>query len=201
MGITMKKIAFVLATIFLTTLLHSYKQAEIKLAHQVESARLAEIASKAQLAQIKAERLEREKREAEELKRKQEAEAKAEAVRVAAQQGQVPAVKSPNTGITCDQAIDQVFPVALREGAKIVRTYENRSGDPNAIGSVNGDGSRDYGCFQINNRWHPQFFATKDWSNPLHSAEYALQIYNGRANNPNYKNGWTSWYAVEGILW
>lgn len=65
---------------------------------------------------------------------------------------------------------------------------------PDAVGAVNNDGSRDFGCFQINNRWHPQFFAEGDWRDPYHNARYALKIYNGRGN-------WSAWYAVRGILW
>jgi hypothetical protein len=199
MGITMKKIAFLLAVVVLTFALSNYKQAEQSIAKERQSARLAEIHSKRILAEGKAKIEERKKREAEELKARQEAEAKAEAVRVAAQQSQAPATPSSNTGVSCDQAIDQVFPVALRDGAKTVRTYENRSANPSAVGSVNGDGSRDYGCFQINNKAHPQFFATRDWSNPVDSATYALQIYQERARIQG--NGWRAWYAVQGILW
>lgn len=103
--------------------------------------------------------------------------------------------------LTCREAIDQVWPTALRDGAKIVLEHENRSEDPHAVGGVNPDEyqSRDYGCFQINDYWHPAYFSGGDWQDPKWAAEYALQIYQGRQASEG--NGWRAWYAVEGILW
>lgn len=63
-----------------------------------------------------------------------------------------------------------------------------------AIGAVNSNGSQDFGCFQINNHAHPQFFANGDWRDPTYNAQYALRLYNERGN-------WTAWYAVRGLLW
>jgi hypothetical protein len=101
--------------------------------------------------------------------------------------------------LTCREAIDQVWPTALRDGAKIVLEYENRSENAQAVGSVNGDGSRDYGCMQINNKAHPQFFATEDWSNPVANVTEGLKIYQGRQSVTG--NGWQAWYAVAGVLY
>lgn len=103
--------------------------------------------------------------------------------------------------MTCREAIDQVWPTALRDGAKIVLEHENGSEDPHAVGGVNPDqyASRDYGCFQINDHWHPAYFSEGNWRDPKWAAEYALKIYEGRAAANG--NGWSAWYAVEGILW
>lgn len=103
--------------------------------------------------------------------------------------------------LTCREAIDQVWPTALRDGAKTVLVHENGKEDPHAVGGVNNDGvgSRDYGCFQINDHWHPAYFSEGDWKDPKWAAEYALKIYQGRAALNG--NGWSAWYAVEGILW
>lgn len=94
---------------------------------------------------------------------------------------------------SCESAIAQVWPAELQSGAKLVAEKES-SLRADSIGGVNQDGSQDFGCFQINNHAHPQFFANGDWSDPVYNAEYALKIYNGRGN-------WTAWYAVQGILW
>jgi hypothetical protein len=80
-------------------------------------------------------------------------------------------------------------------------TNENRREDPSAKGAVNPDaqGSQDFGCFQINNYWHPDYFSGGDWTDPVWAAKYALGIYQGRLARDGV--GWTAWYAVEGILW
>lgn len=101
--------------------------------------------------------------------------------------------------ITCREAIEQVFPLALRDSAKIVLVNENRNEDPNAIGGMNGDGSQDFGCMQINNSAHPKFFATQNWQDPIANVTIALEIYNGRQAQTG--NGWEAWYSVEGVLW
>lgn len=101
--------------------------------------------------------------------------------------------------LTCREAIDQVWPTALREGAKLVLVNENRSENIAAEGAVNGDGSKDWGCFQINDYWHPAYFAEGDWKDPVWAAQYALKIYEGRQQSEG--NGWRAWYAVQGILW
>jgi len=87
---------------------------------------------------------------------------------------------------SCASAIKQTWPAHLQRGALLVQQKEG--GAPTAVG-VNRNGSRDHGCFQINDASHPGFFATKSWSNPLHNAAYALSIYSGRGN-------WSAWYAV-----
>lgn len=108
---------------------------------------------------------------------------------------------TPVAPVTCEQAIRQVWPPNLQEGAIIVSQHENRLQDPAAIGAVNPDsyGSRDYGCFQINDHWHPAYFAEGDWKDPVWAATYALKIYEGRQRTNG--NGWTAWYAVQGVLW
>lgn len=100
---------------------------------------------------------------------------------------------------TCREAIDQVWPTALREGAKIVLVNENGSENIAAVGVENTDGSQDFGCFQINDRWHPAYFSDGDWKDPVWAAQYALKIYEGRQQSEG--NGWRAWYAVQGILW
>lgn len=100
---------------------------------------------------------------------------------------------------TCREAIARTWPVALRDGAYTVLENENRQEDPSAVSGVNSDGSRDYGCFQVNSYWHASFFASKTWSNPLDNAQYAYSIYEERKALDGI--GWTAWYAVEGILW
>lgn len=102
---------------------------------------------------------------------------------------------------TCREAIDAVWPTALREGAKLVLVHENRSEDPAAEGEVNKDeyASKDWGCFQINDHWHSAYFAGGDWKDPVWAAKYALMIYEGRQQSEG--NGWRAWYAVQGVLW
>lgn len=101
--------------------------------------------------------------------------------------------------LSCRQAISQVFPPSLKRQAQVVLENENSSEYARAIGEKNWDGSRDFGCFQINNKAHPDFFKVKDWRDPLSNARYAYQVYQERKAEDNI--GWTAWYAVEGILW
>lgn len=102
---------------------------------------------------------------------------------------------------TCREAIAAVIPANLQAGFVTVMVNENRAEDPHAVGAVNSDGvgSQDFGCFQINNHWHPAYFSEGDWRDPEWAAEYALRIYQGRLAQDGV--GWTAWYAVEGILW
>lgn len=107
----------------------------------------------------------------------------------------------PVSAGSCEETIAKIWPAALQSGARIVSTKESsmisdRIGPLKADGTVgyNYDGSRDYGCFQINDKAHPTFFANGDWRDPIYNAQYALKIYNERGN-------WTAWYAVRGILW
>lgn len=110
-----------------------------------------------------------------------------------------PSIKA--SPLTCREAIDAVWPTALREGAKLVLVHENRSENPAAEGVVNRDeySSKDWGCFQINDHWHPAYFAEGDWRDPVWAAQYALKIYQGRQASEG--NGWRAWYAVQGVLW
>lgn len=73
-------------------------------------------------------------------------------------------------------------------------THENRSEAIGAVGAENDDGSRDYGCFQINDKAHPEFFQSSTWQDPIANAQEAYKIYAGREN-------WSAWYAVKNILW
>jgi hypothetical protein len=120
---------------------------------------------------------------------------------VAKEPAQVTPQSTPVASVTCEQAIRQVWPTHLQDGAIIVSQHENRRQDPAAVGAVNKDaaGSIDYGCFQINDHWHPAYFTDGNWQDPVWAAQYALRIYQERqAINGN---GWTAWYAVQGILW
>lgn len=102
---------------------------------------------------------------------------------------------------SCEAAIAAVWPASLQTGARLVSVKES-SLNPDQIGPIredgstgyNYDGSRDYGCFQINNKAHPDFFSGGDWRDPYYNAQYALKTYQERGN-------WTAWYAVRGILW
>lgn len=49
---------------------------------------------------------------------------------------------------------------------------ENPQGNP----SIKGYAGDDFGLMQINKTAHPDFFATKDWTNPDHSAQKAAEI-------------------------
>lgn len=100
---------------------------------------------------------------------------------------------TPVPAVSCEEAIERVWPAELQSGARLVALKES-SLIADRIGAVNHDGSQDFGCFQINNYAHPQFFANGDWRDPMYNAQYALQIYQERGN-------WTAWYAVRGILW
>ena len=111
-----------------------------------------------------------------------------------------PAAPAPApTPETCRSAIAKVWPAHLQAGAITVMTHENRAELPAAIGAVNFDGSRDFGCFQINDRWHRGYFSGGDWRDPVWAATYALQIY--RERQARNGNGWSAWYAVRGVLW
>lgn len=68
---------------------------------------------------------------------------------------------------------------------------ENGTESPQRVSlQPNSDGSRDYGCFQLNNYAHRQFFATHDWSDADQNAAYAYShIFASRGN-------WSAWYAV-----
>lgn len=108
---------------------------------------------------------------------------------------------APAVSISCEEAIRQIWPIELQQGAIITARAEsslrtNDIGPMMSDGSIgyNYDGSRDYGCFQINDKAHPDFFANNDWSNPVANAMEGLKIYNDRGN-------WTAWYAVAGILY
>ena len=100
---------------------------------------------------------------------------------------------------TCREAIASVIPANLQAGFVTVLTKENGTEAVDRVGATNSDGSTDFGCFQINDRWHPDYFSQGDWRDPVWAAQYALKIYEGRqASNGN---GWSAWYAVQGILW
>lgn len=118
-------------------------------------------------------------------------------------------VKAAQVSGDCYAAVKATWPQHLWAGA--ITVIEKESGaTSNKIGPLlpdgsighNADGSQDFGCFQINNFAHPNFFNTQNWSDPFQNAAYAYRIYLERERLPQYyKNGWTAWYAVEGILW
>lgn len=131
----------------------------------------------------------------------EQAEPKTPAPEPAPKPAQVKQQSTPVASVTCEQAIRQVWPTHLQDGAITVSLHENRRQDPAAVGAINPDSvrSRDYGCFQINDYWHPAYFTDGDWKDPVWAAQYALRIYQDRqATNGN---GWTAWYAVRGVLW
>lgn len=181
-----KKTAFVLVVLLSTNVISNHKthQAQVRQARveahqkQVEAQTAQKLAREAEAKKLAQVQVEAKKPVAEPEKEPEPSSVK-------------PAVTS---NVTCRQAIDQVFPAHLRSGAIVVLQHENRKEDPNAIGKMNKNGSRDYGCFQINDKAHKAFFASKNWRDPVHNAQQALAIYNGRGN-------WTAWYAVRGILW
>lgn len=93
----------------------------------------------------------------------------------------------------CYEAMRTTWPQELWTGATIVMQRESGARSY-AIGTINDNGSQDFGCFQINNFAHQEFFQSHDWSNAHQNAAYAYQLYTGRGN-------WTAWNAVRGILW
>lgn len=180
----MKLAFFVLVTLLFTTLISNYKQAE----NSLHTSKIHLQASESRLERVLEER---EQLRVKELKRKAEAQKKAQEAKKKAKEP--PSIKPSYATTSCIDGINQAFPPHLREGAKIVQSYES-GGRHDAIGAVNWDGSRDYGCFQINSKAHAGFFATQDWRDPVANAKYAYQLYTERGN-------WTAWYAVQGILW
>jgi len=193
-----KKLTFILVVFIATNLIGNYKQEQKILAHQREQVRL-ELVRKEEEAKT-ALKLAEETKLKEQVKAQEEAK---KAQEVAKTKPSVPKtsapIPAPAVAGSCRDAINQVFPAHLRAGAIVVLQHENRGENPEAIGGVNKDGSRDYGCFQINSRWHKNFFATKNWKDPVHNAQQALDIYNGRKAREG--NGWRAWYAVQGKLW
>lgn len=93
--------------------------------------------------------------------------------------------------VSCLDAIYAVFPADKQSMAIAIAKAE--SGLINdRVGAVNFDGSVDYGCFQINNKAHREWFIDHDWTNPVQNAKFALQLsYNGTNWNAwsAYKNG------------
>lgn len=171
-----KKLSFLLAVLVITQVVHGHKQ-NIYLAQQRKQEQTKEASQKLSIEQKPVAPI---VAPVEPQKPQEQAPAKPPSV--------------PASPLSCREAIAQVFPKHLQAGAITVLVHENRKEDPLATGKMNRNGSRDYGCFQINDAAHKAFFATKDWKNPLHNAQEALNIYNGRGN-------WTAWYAVRGILW
>lgn len=183
----MRKLAFLTVVVAFTILIGQFKAA-------VADTKATEAKSYAINQQFETARLERAQAiEAKKVEQTKLAELKAQ------QDAQIKPDEPPSTqasGISCREAIARTWPSQLQQGAQTVLVNENRSEDPNAVGKVNSDevGSQDFGCFQINNYWHKDFFATADWRDPVANAAYAYKIYQGRGN-------WTAWYAVKGILW
>lgn len=94
---------------------------------------------------------------------------------------------------SCEDAIAQIWPATLQSRARLVAQKES-SMTVDQVGPINYNGSRDFGCFQINNKAHPDFFASGNWKDPYYNTRYALELYRERGN-------WSAWYAVRGILW
>ena len=105
-----------------------------------------------------------------------------------------PPEQAPVASTDCEAAVKRQWPAHLWSGALIV-VREGSSFRHDAVGKLNPDGfSRDYGCFQINDHYHKNFFANNDWKDADANAAYAYTLYKERGN-------WTAWYAVQGILW
>lgn len=191
MNTIMKMTGFLLLTVILTLTVNSYRQAVN--GHDTQQKKLDQ--SYAQLIEVRREIAQKKAQAAKELEaRNKAAEAKKRAERaLSVAQSKPPSTSASYSG-SCRDAIKQAFPPALQAGAAIVLEHENRAEDPNAVGGPNTDGSYDHGCFQINNKAHPAFFASQDWRDPVANARYAYTIYQGRGN-------WTAWYAVQGVLW
>lgn len=67
------------------------------------------------------------------------------------------------------------------------------------MSALNYDGSRDYGCLQINDKAHAAFIQSGKWSDPAENAAYGYTIYRQRLAVDGI--GWTAWYAVAGVLY
>jgi hypothetical protein len=66
---------------------------------------------------------------------------------------------------------------------------ENGLEAPNRVGAMNRDGTQDFGCFMLNNRYQAQFFASNNWADPVANSRHAFSIFQARGN-------WSAWYAV-----
>ncbi len=106
----------------------------------------------------------------------------------------IPVVQTTSTTAkaeTCREAIRAVFPPALQRDALLVLSKENGPEDRYAKSTPNADGTRDWGCMQINSI----HLGTKGWwthesiFDPQVNAAVALAIYNERGN-------WSAWYSV-----
>lgn len=182
-AITMKAITIVVLTVLLSHGVLTVKN------EQAQQARAAQVeAENARATVIERENEERAKAEAAKL-----TPTPTPAPTVAAPTPSTPAkaqAPPPTTGVSCRQAIDMTWPEGLRAAAKIVLHAENGLETANRLGGLNSDGSRDYGCMQINNFAHPGFFAANNWADPVANTRYAYQhIYVGRGN-------FHAWYAV-----
>lgn len=108
---------------------------------------------------------------------------------------QIPPVQKlePVISNDCQAAMRRHWPAALWDEATITMTRESGQRST-AEGAVNFDGSRDYGCFQINNKAHAAFFAAHDWRDANANAAYGYQVYKDAGS-------WRPWFAVRGVLW
>lgn len=193
-----RKLAFILVVFVATNLIGNHKQEQKVLAHQREQVRLELIRKEEEVKT--AQKLAQETKLKEQVKAQEDAQKAQEAAKTKPSVPKTSApIPAPAVAGSCRDAINQVFPAHLRAGAIVVLQHENRKEDPTAVGKVNRNGSRDYGCFQINSGAHKAFFATKNWKDPVQNTQQALDIYNGRKAREG--NGWRAWYAVEGILW
>jgi hypothetical protein len=55
-------------------------------------------------------------------------------------------------------------------------SQENGRETANRIGTINSDGSQDFGCFVVNNEAHPEFFASQNWSDPVSNSRYLQHL-------------------------
>jgi hypothetical protein len=68
-------------------------------------------------------------------------------------------------------------------------SQENGRETADRIGLANSDGSRDFGCFMVNDQTHPEFFVSENWADPVANSWYAYSIFQARGD-------WSAWYAV-----
>jgi Lysozyme like domain len=68
-------------------------------------------------------------------------------------------------------------------------SQENGRETADRVGTINSDGSQDFGCFMVNDQAHPEFFATQNRANPVANSRYAYSIFLARRD-------WSAWYAV-----
>lgn len=73
--------------------------------------------------------------------------------------------------------------------ATAISIAEDGSGNPSALSGANHDGSRDFGLWQINSGWWPQFGGIAALAVPINNARAAYAIYQ--------RQNWCAWSTYE----